>query len=266
MFRRQLIYKIVLFLTNRLSRRKFILVGKMISLIYYAFGIKSKSIVKENLKHNHIKFSIKLYLNFAHFLCENIYLLSNELDENIFELHNIELFNRAVKSDKGVMLLSFHYGGWDISGQLLSKYGYPINVIYENKKEWIYEYLDKLRKKYNTTLINRDSPVNIFLEILNKGEVLTVFIDQQSDNLALKTVKFLNISKAVPSGWYKLLRISKAIPIFCYSVYKKSKHHLYFIDSSKYRFEDYYNNIDKIIRKDIYQYDFYNKIWEDISI
>ncbi|MCK4524576.1 hypothetical protein KAU15_06585, partial [candidate division WOR-3 bacterium] len=65
---------------------------------------------------------------------------------------------------------------------------------------------------------------------------------------------------------YKLLKISKAIPIFCYSVYKKSKHHLYFIDSSKYRFEDYYNNIDKIIRKDIYQYDFYNKIWEDISI
>ncbi|MCK4523727.1 lysophospholipid acyltransferase family protein, partial [candidate division WOR-3 bacterium] len=209
MFRRKLIYGIVLFLTEKLSRRKFILIGKMISLIYYAFGIKSKSIVKENLKHNHIKFSIKLYLNFAHFLCENIYLLSNELDENIFELHNIELFNRAVKSDKGVMLLSFHYGGWDISGQLLSKYGYPINVIYENKKEWIYEYLDKLRKKYNTTLINRDSPVNIFLEILNKGEVLTVFIDQQSNNLALKTVKFLNISKAVPSGWYKLLKISK---------------------------------------------------------
>ncbi len=253
-------------LTKILNLKMFILTGKMISLIYYVFNIRSKSIVKKNLKDNHIKFSIKLYLNFAHFLCENIYLLNNELNEDNFVLHNIDILKKSLSTSNGVMLISFHYGAWDMAGQFMAKAGYPINVIYETKEDWIYTYIDELRKKYNMSLIDRDAPISTFMNILKKGQILTVFIDQKSENLRLNKVKFLNIMKHVPSGWFELLKITKATPIISYTQWKDKKHHIYFIDSALFSFKDYYAFIDKTIRKDIYQYDFYDQIWNDIGI
>lgn len=266
MFRRKLIFSTVIMLTRIMSRRGFILIGKMVSLAYYVFNVKSKSIVKSNLRSNHIKFSIKLYLNFAQFLCENIYLLSNELDEKIFALHNTDALEGALRKGRGVMMICFHYGAWDIAGQYMSKKGYPMNVIYEMKDDWIYEYIDSVRVKYDMKLIDRNSPVSEFIKILKSGEILTVFIDQKSENLALKEVPFLNSHRRVPSGWYRLLKASNAIPVISYTKLIDSVHHIFFKDASAFSFEDYYRFVDRKIREDIYQYDFYDQIWSDINI
>ena len=266
MSRRKLIYRTVRMLSSILTRRGFILVGKMISLAYYVFNVRSKSIVKSNLRHNHIKFSIKLYLNFAQFLCENVYLMTNELDEKNFMLHEKEVLDRALEEGRGVMMICFHYGAWDAAGHLMAKRGYPMNVIYEMKNDWIYEYIDDIRSKYNMKLIDRNSSVFDFMKILKEGKILTVFIDQKSENLALKAVNFLNSRRMVPSGWYRLLKVSKAIPVISYTKMTDSVHHIFFKNAETFAFEDYYRFIDRTIRGDIYQYDFYDQIWTDISL
>lgn len=267
MFKERFIYTTVYFMTAILNRRAFLIFAKIMAIIYYVIGVRSKSIVKSNLRNSHIKFSIKLYLNFAHFLAEYVFLMNNELDSDIFEVHNIEVFDKAFAGGKGVMAMTMHMGGWDVCGQYLAYRGYPINVIYEMKDEWIYKYIDEIRKKYGMRFIDMKAPVWDFLKVLKEGEVLFVLIDQKSDNAHLKKVRFLNIVKEIPYGWYRLLKVSKAVPVFCYTIYnhKDKKHHLYFENAETWSFEDYYKRVEEIANKDIYQYDFYDRIWQDIS-
>ncbi|MFO8062919.1 MAG: lysophospholipid acyltransferase family protein [bacterium] len=267
MFKEKFVYTTVYFMTAMLNRRAFLIFAKIVAILYYVIGVRSKSIVKSNLRNSHIKFSIKLYLNFAHFLAECVFLMNNELDSDIFEVHNIEVFDRAIALGRGVMAMTMHMGGWDVAGQYLSYKGYPINVIYEPKDEWIYKYIDEIRRKYGIHFIDMKSPVWDFIKVLSKGEILFVLIDQRSENTHLKKVRFLNIVKNVPYGWYRLLKASKAAAIFSYTVYdhKDKKHHLYFENAEDWSFEDYYRRIEEIANKDIYQYDFYDRIWQDIS-
>lgn len=264
--RRRIIALSVIYLERHLHRRVFTFIGKVVSLIYYYFNIKSKSIVKENLRSIHTKFSIKLYLNFAKILAENLYLMHHDIDKSRFVMHDTEVLENALEQGRGVMLISMHYSMWELSGQYLAKKGYPLNVIYEKKPDWIYSYLDNIRTKYGIKLIKRNSPVKSFLDVFRRNEMLVVMIDQKSYNKCLQVVPFLSLHREMPSGWYSLLKYSKAVPVIIYARMQKTGNHIYFRNAEKFEYLDYYRYFEHIIKKDIYQYDLYDRIWQDINI
>lgn len=265
-FRRRAIASSVIYIERHTNRRVFVFFAKFISLVYYYFNIKSKSIVKENLRSIHTKFSIKLYLNFAKVLAENVFLMHHDLDMSRFHTHGMDVLDDALAQGRGVMLITMHYSIWEQGGQYLAKRGYPVNVIYEKKPDWIYAFLDNIRTKYGVKLINRNSRLSAFTDVFSRNEILGVLIDQKSDNKRLSIVPFLSLHREMPSGWYSLLKYTKAVPVIIYARMHKNGNHLYFKNAEKFDYLDYYTYFEKVIRRDIYQYDLYDRIWQDINI
>ncbi|MGE3063180.1 MAG: lysophospholipid acyltransferase family protein [bacterium] len=265
MFDRKLIASIIFFLAGKISLRSFVALAKLFSLAYYNFNIKSKSIVKENLKKMHIKFSINQYLNFAQFLSENIYLNNNEIKMSRFAFHNLSVLDLAVKSKKPVMLISVHYGNWELAGQALQRLGYNMTVIYEKKTDWIYEYIDRIRVKYGLRLINKDASLKDVKSEIEDGRIMVFLIDHKSTNTTLKQLDFLGVETDLPYGWYRLIQKFDAEPICILTRYENHKHNIYLFNARGLKFEEYYRKFERMIRKDIFQYDFYNQMWKDIS-
>lgn len=263
--RNKFIADIIIFLSNRLPCRIFIILGKTVSLFYYLLNIKNKSIVKENLKNIHIKFSIKLYLNFAQFLCENICLWNKDIDAEQFVWHNREVLDNAISSGRSVFIISVHYGNWQLAGQAIQKSGYNLSVVYEKKDEWIYDYLDKIRIKYGIKLIERSAGLKEILDDAAEKRIIGILIDQKSKNLSVKPVDFLKIRQDLPYGWFKLLKKKNFIPICLMTKYENHKHHIYFINGENLDYQGFYSLFERFIKKDMFQYDFYNRIWSDIN-
>lgn len=263
--KRNLLADTIFFLSRHLSLREFIALAKLISLVYYNLNITSRSIVKNNMKSMHMKFSIKQYLNFAQFLSENVYLFNNEINLSRFAFHNLDVIEEAVKSGKRVFLITVHYGNWEMAGQSMQKLGYNLSVIFEKKTNWIYEYIDKIRTKYGLKLIEKHASAEDIKKEADSGRIISFLIDHKSTNIALKQMKFLGIDTELPYGWYKLIKRLDAVPVCVLTRYENHKHHVYFFNSEDFSFDDYYIQFEKMIKKDIYQYDFYNQMWKDIS-
>lgn len=253
----------VFFLAGILPQPAFRGLGKLVSIFFYCCGIKSKSVVKTNMRKIHQKFSIKLYMNFAQFLCENIYLHSNDIDVRSFRIFNRHILDSALSEGRGVLVLSTHHGNWELAGQYLRFIGYPVNVIYERKDDWIYEYIDAIRQKYGIKLIDRNSPVSEYVKVLKENGMLGILIDHKSNNLQLRSVEFLGIRREMPYGWFRMAEAFKVPVILMHTSYGEGRHNIYIYSGRGMKYEDYYAFFQEKIKNEIFQYDFFNRIWQD---
>ncbi|HAF07066.1 MAG: Lipid A biosynthesis acyltransferase [candidate division TA06 bacterium 32_111] len=258
-----LVVKISLFLLKYLPLRLLIVLAKLISILFYNFGIKSKKRVKENLKKCHIRFSIKIYLNNAQFLVENLYLFYHHPSENRFEFHNLELLENLLRKNEKVSIISVHYGNWEVVGQILQRKGFKISIVYQKRDEWFYHYIDNIRVKYGVKLIEKSSPLSVYKEQIENGRILSFLIDQKLNNITTKNVNFLGIVQNLPYGWYRLIEIFKLHPVLMVTRYERGKHKVYFYDAYSFPYEKIYRFFENHIRKDIFQYDFFSKIFQD---
>lgn len=257
------IVKVSLFLLKYLPLKVLIVISKLISIFFYNFGIKSKKIVKENLRKYCIKFSIRIYFNSASFIVENLYLMFHEPDERRFEIENLEILENLKRKNEKISLISVHYGNWEVAGQILQKKGYNISIVYQKRDEWFYSYIDSIRVKYGIKLIERNSPTEIYKKIIDEGSIISFMIDQRLNNLTTKKLNFLGIEQEVPYGWFRIIEKFKLHPILMVTWFEKGKHRIYFYDAYGFTFEKIYKFFEKHIRKDIFQYDFFSKIFQD---
>ncbi|MEJ5306813.1 MAG: hypothetical protein WHT27_00715 [candidate division WOR-3 bacterium] len=257
------VVKISLFLLKYTPLKILIIISKLISILFYNFGIKSKKRVKENLKKYRIKFSIKIYFNNASFIVENLYLMFHDPDERRFEIENEEILENLKRKNQKISLISIHYGNWEVAGQLLQRKGYNISIVYQKRDEWFYSYIDSIRVKYGIKLIEKNSPTYVYKKHIDEGRILSFMIDQRLNNLTTKKINFLGIEQELPTGWFKIIEKFDLYPVLMITRFEKGKHRVYFYDASGLTLEQIYEFFENQIKKDIFQYDFFSKIFQD---
>lgn len=89
-----------------------------------------------------------------------------------------ENFERALARGKGVLFLTGHLGGWELSAFAHSLYGYPLRVVMRPLDN---VYLDRLTRQYRTmhgnSMIDKDDPVRGLLSAMKNGETAGVLMD-----------------------------------------------------------------------------------------
>ena len=89
-----------------------------------------------------------------------------------------ENFERALARGKGVLFLTGHLGGWELSAFAHSLYGYPLHVVMRPLDN---VYLDRLTRRYRTmhgnSLIDKDDPVRGLLIAMRHGETAGILMD-----------------------------------------------------------------------------------------
>src|SRR5207247_9816282 len=112
-----------------------------------------------------------------------------------------EHFERAVARGKGVLFLTGHLGGWELSACAHSLYGHPLHVVMRALDN---PYLDQLSRQYRTmhgnSMIDTDEPVRALLSAMKAGETVGILMDTNMTPQQGVFVNFFGIPACTASG------------------------------------------------------------------
>src|SRR5450755_1071473 len=124
-----------------------------------------------------------------------------------------ENYERAVARGKGVLFLTAHFGGWELSAFVHSLHGHWMHVVVRNLDNI---YLDRLIQRYRSmhgnTTVSKDNFVRGLLEATKAGEVVGLLMDTNMPPPPGVFVNFFGIPACTASGLARIaLRTDAAV-------------------------------------------------------
>ena len=186
-----------------LPRRVSIAFGNFFgSFLYYCMPIRRK-VVRINLKiaypnlteYQLNKLILKTYqhsgIMFSEFLRQKKFNINNiAIDQNT---------QKILSKKKGFILLTAHFGNWEIILPILNEYKKTSAVVKVQRNLGGDKYVSKLRRFNNITLLpSRGSNRKMIKSLLN-NEILLLASDQNAGKKGIKT-PFFNKSASLPKG------------------------------------------------------------------
>jgi KDO2-lipid IV(A) lauroyltransferase len=124
-----------------------------------------------------------------------------------------ENFEQALARGKGVLFLTGHLGGWELSAFAHSLYGHPLGVVMRSLDN---VYLDRLTKSYRTmhgnSMLDKDDSVRGLLSAMKSGETVGILMDTNMTPPQGVFVDFFGIPACTASGMARIaLRTDAAV-------------------------------------------------------
>jgi Kdo2-lipid IVA lauroyltransferase/acyltransferase len=136
--------------------------------------------------------------------------------ENVSEVvvyDGFENFEQAFARGKGVLFLTAHLGGWELSAFSHSLNGYPLHVVMRPLDN---VYLDRMTRQYRTmhgnSLVDKDDFVRGLLGAMKAGETVGILMDTNMTPPQGVFVDFFGIAACTASGLARIaLRTDAAV-------------------------------------------------------
>lgn len=129
----------------------------------------------------------RVFIHFAHVAVDVLRfpkLTREELEQLVDKGNGFAILDRVLSKGRGAILLTAHFGNWELMGAFIRFSGYPGAVIgrkiYYDKFN---EILLDLRKQVTLRTIYQDAPAREFLKVLHQNGILGVLADQDVDRL-----------------------------------------------------------------------------------
>lgn len=124
-----------------------------------------------------------------------------------------ENFDRALGCGKGVLFLTAHLGGWELSAFTHSLHGHPLHVVMRPLDN---PYLDRLTREYRTmrgnSMVDKDDFVRGLLSAMKAGETVGILMDTNMTPPQGVFVDFFGIPACTASGLARIaLRADAAV-------------------------------------------------------
>jgi KDO2-lipid IV(A) lauroyltransferase len=124
-----------------------------------------------------------------------------------------ENYERAFARGKGVLFLTAHFGGWELSAFAHSLHGHPMHVVMRPMDN---VYLDRMIRSYRTmhgnTMVDKDDFVRGLISAMKKGEVVGILMDTNMTPPQGVFVDFFGVPACTASGLAKIaLRTDAAV-------------------------------------------------------
>jgi KDO2-lipid IV(A) lauroyltransferase len=253
--------------------------SKLWWVVYYLDFFR-KPIVLKNLdiafpkksKNEKIKIAKETYKNFLTFFEDTIDFKKHpeKLDE--IEVIGEEHILNAIKTQKPIILVTAHFGNWEISPKFIHrKYKKPMAIIMreiENPK--INKFFKKIRGGEDIKLINKKkSAREVVKALLREKRILGILIDQRSNASTAVKVKFFKETSFNPAV-SKLAKNLKAIVIPAFSYKKNGKYVIEFKNPKEFTNTDTIEKftqwqadiIEEMIKKYPSQYYWFHNRWK----
>jgi lauroyl/myristoyl acyltransferase len=128
-------------------------------------------------------------------------------DEDIYRVAGIpqgmENIDRALEKGKGLVVITGHFGNWDIAGASLARLGYKLNAVADTFEP---EKMDKLingtRRKGGINIIPVESPHTLkeCFMALRRNELVFLLFDEPQDPATGVPVDFFGERTYIPGG------------------------------------------------------------------
>jgi KDO2-lipid IV(A) lauroyltransferase len=206
-----LILKFVGALPRSLARAAAILLGWAVYLLH----IRLRHVGRRNLalafpeksQHERARILRGVFTSFGRQLAE-VCLFPKYTRENVSEVvvyEGFENFERALARGKGVLFLTAHLGGWELSAFAHSLYGHPLQVVMRPLDNI---YLDRMTRRYRTMhgnqMIDKDDNVRGLLSAMKAGETVGILMDTNMTPPQGVFVDFFGIPACTASGMARI--------------------------------------------------------------
>jgi Kdo2-lipid IVA lauroyltransferase/acyltransferase len=206
-----LIIKFVGALPRSLARAAAILLGWAVYLLH----IRLRHVGRRNLalafpeksQRERARILRGVFTSFGRQLAE-VCLFPKYTRENVSEVvvyDGFENFERALARSKGVLFLTGHLGGWELSAFAHSLYGHPLQVVMRPLDN---VYLDRMTRHYRTMhgnqMIDKDDNVRGLLSAMKSGETVGILMDTNMTPPQGVFVDFFGIPACTASGMARI--------------------------------------------------------------
>jgi len=211
--------KIMGILPRPLSRALAIAVAQLVYLLHFRLrqvGIRNLSMVfpeKTEAERNRILRGVFTSLGrqlaelcqFPRYTLENI--------DQVVVYDGLENYERAYARGKGVLFVTGHFGGWELSAFAHSIHGHWVNVVMRPMDN---PYLDRLLQRYRTLhgnkVVPKDDFVRGLLAAMKAGETVGILMDTNMTPPQGVFVDFFGIPACTASGLARIaLRTDAAV-------------------------------------------------------
>jgi Kdo2-lipid IVA lauroyltransferase/acyltransferase len=95
------------------------------------------------------------------------------------EVVGLEALQRAVAAGKGAIVVTGHFGNWEVGGAALAAYGIPLDVVAKGQRNPLFDAeLNRNRARMGMTVIERREAPRRVLRSLRGGRVVAIVGDQ----------------------------------------------------------------------------------------
>ena len=263
---------------SEIDRRK--LAIKLAAFVYNFVPIRKKEAFNNiktafpEMNHHWINKQLKgsyqiVINNFIDFLS-----LPNSYQKIKYKIENQDIFDKAIKKEKGLILLTAHFGLWEKWGAWFGMNNYPIwGVIQKQANKGADLFFKEIRESYGMNHIYRKSSINKIYELIKKKKIVILASDQDARKNGVR-VNFFNKPTYTPKGAAKFHIKTDAPMVFSVSYMEpdgtivisfseiKIKSNLSVENISQI----YTNKLEKIIKRYPDHYFWFHRKWKSTNI
>lgn len=129
------------------------------------------------------KIALQSYCHMARGFIEHLIFpaLSKEKILSNLEFENLHYLDEVMKHGKGVILVSSHFGSWQIGGTSVGLAGYPMNFLVQRQnnhlvEDLVYSYVEDK----GVHVLYKSVSAGKVLELLNSNQIVAVLPDQDA--------------------------------------------------------------------------------------
>jgi len=186
-------FRILVFFLKLLPIFLYPKIGKIMGKIVFSTMRKTRKRIIKNIEMAFgKKYSAKEMKKICQQVLTNVIVNFMELDqltklkeEKLMKMAEIEgevILEKFLKENKGIVAICAHFGNFPIAQTILSKKGYPINMIVrETNNKYLARYSQNWRKKLKVLAIpkwNLKKTIDESQKWIRKGGILCFYIDQ----------------------------------------------------------------------------------------
>ena len=253
------------------SVRKLHIISQNLASIFFNYIPKRKKTALKNLKiafpdksDEWINTTLKKCYNFLHFL-------AFPFDPNSIEIEVVgeKHLKNAINQKKGTVLVSAHFGSWEILGHWFGKNNYPlVGIAQRQKNKGSNLFFEEKRQLSGIKQVYRKSSMDSLYDVLNANEILGLVSDQDAKRKGV-FVNFFNKPASTHKGAALFHLNTNASLIFGICVQKNiGQYQVEFIpiNPDKKSVEDitqlYTSVIERSIKKYPEQYFWFHNRWK----
>ena len=204
-------------------------VGKILGMLVYFVDLRHRRIVRRNLQFVHPEWSQDRIQKLSKRVFENLGVTVLEIcqmtcfsREDILRKVRIrgeENLLNAIKSPRGVMMISAHLGNWEMSQLLVSCYlRKPIVLVARRiQSKMLDRWIHGLRVRFGSVVLDKKRALPKMARALHQGKTLGLLIDQGTKlSRGVEVTFFGRTTTATPAAAILARRYdSPVLPVFC---------------------------------------------------
>lgn len=209
-------------LFNALPEKWVYVLVRVIGLFVFHVVCLRREVTMENLRNSFgkelseaelKKIAESSYINIGMTFTEMLFFqrLLGQIRERM-DMTETSLLARTFEKGRGVILISGHFGNWELNSAVIAKIGYPLTVVAKKQSNLLVDaYINRNRQTENLQLVSTGAPAKQVIRALRNKQAVGLISDQDAGKNGI-FVEFFGRKASTPRGGAELA-LKYGIPV-----------------------------------------------------